>query len=190
MKSFEFFSVPRIIVERGGRRRLGELAGAMGSRVLLVHNAPPLVDEVSGILRAGGLACHVFAQQGEPTVEDVGAVLAAARAAGSDVVIGLGGGSAIDLAKAAAALLTNSGEVLDYMEVVGKGQKLTKRSTPWIAVPTTAGTGAEATRNAVIGYKQKHFKASMRSELMLAQIALLDAELQVTVPPAVTAAHP
>ena len=188
MKPFEFFSVPRIIVQRGGRRRLGELTAAMGTRALLVHNAPPLVDEVVGILRASGLAYQVFTQHGEPTVQDVGAALAMARAAGSDVVIGLGGGSAIDLAKAVAALLTNSGEVLDYLEVVVKGQKITKRSAPWIAVPTTAGTGAEATWNAVIGYKEKHFKASIRSELMLARIALLDAQMQVTVPPAVTAA--
>lgn len=188
MKPFEFYSVPRIIVERGGRRRLGELAASMGTRVLLVHNAPPLADEVGNILRATGLACHIFAQHGEPTVQDVGVALAMAKAAASDVVIGLGGGSAIDLAKAVAALLTNGGEVLDYMEVVGKGQKITKRSAPWIAVPTTAGTGAEATRNAVIGYKEKRFKASIRSELMLARIALLDPEMQVTVPPGVTAA--
>ena len=188
MKPFEFFSVPRIIVERGGRRRLGELATGMGTRALLVQNAPPLADEVSGILRASGLTCEVFSQRGEPTVEDVRAALAMARAAGSDVVIALGGGSAIDLAKAVAALLTNGGDVLDYMEVVGKGQKLTKRSAPWIAVPTTSGTGAEATRNAVIGYKEKHFKASVRSELMLARIALLDAEMQATAPAAVTAA--
>lgn len=188
MTSFEFFSVPRIIVERGGRRRLGELAAGMGRRVLLVHNAVSLAGEVSEILGASGLICSVFRQQGEPSVQDVGEALTTARSAGSDVIIGLGGGSAIDVAKAVAALLANGGEALDYMEVVGKGQKITKPSVPWIAVPTTAGTGAEATRNAVIACKDRHFKASIRSELMLARIALLDAEAQIGLPPTVTAA--
>jgi alcohol dehydrogenase class IV len=103
------------------------------------------------------------------------------------VVIGLGGGSAIDAAKAVAALLGNGGSAVDYMEVVGKGLKITKSATPWMAIPTTAGTGAEATRNAVIGLPERKFKASIRSELLLPRVALVDAELGVDVPAAVTA---
>src|SRR5213075_2460826 len=91
-------------------------------------------------------------QRGEPTVADVDRILDAARTVNCDCVIALGGGSAIDAAKAVAGLLGNGGAALDYMEVVGRGQKITKPALPWIAVPTTAGTGAEATRNAVIGY--------------------------------------
>jgi alcohol dehydrogenase class IV len=110
-----------------------------------------------------------------------------ARRAGCDMVVGIGGGSAIDTAKATAALLTNGGAAVDYMEVVGKGRKITQPAAPWIAIPTTAGTGAEATRNAVIGLPEKKFKASIRSELMLPRIALVDAELGVDVPKPVTA---
>ncbi len=109
------------------------------------------------------------------------------RENGCDMVIGLGGGSAIDCAKAVAGLLTNGGAALDYMEVIGKGQKITKPAAPWFAIPTTAGTGAEATRNAVIGCPEKQFKASIRSELLLPRVAVVDAELGVDVPPGVTA---
>jgi alcohol dehydrogenase class IV len=110
-----------------------------------------------------------------------------ARLANCDFVIGLGGGSAIDAAKAVAGLLSNGGEATDYMEVVGRGQKITKPAVPWIAIPTTAGTGAEVTRNAVVGWPEKKFKASIRSELLFPQIALIDPELGVEVPPDVTA---
>src|SRR5947199_4906320 len=100
-----------------------------------------------------------------------------------DVSVAVGGGSAIDCAKAVAGLLTNGGEALDYMEVIGKGQKITRPAAPWVAVPTTAGTGAEATRNAVIGHPDKRFKASIRSELLLPRVALVDPALDVDVPP-------
>ncbi len=110
-----------------------------------------------------------------------------ARKNSCDCVIGMGGGSAIDAAKAVACLLTNGGSVLDYMEVVGKGQKISRPAAPWMAIPVTAGTGAEATRNAVIGVPDKKFKASLRSEYLLARIALVDPELGVGVPPSVTA---
>jgi alcohol dehydrogenase class IV len=102
-------------------------------------------------------------------------------------VLGVGGGSAIDAAKAVAGLLTNGGGPLDYMEVIGKGQKLTRPAAPWIAVPTTAGTGAEVTRNAVIGSPPQRFKASLRSPHLLASVALVDAELGLDVRPDVTA---
>jgi alcohol dehydrogenase class IV len=126
-------------------------------------------------------------QRGEPVVADVDGAVEAARAAGCDMAIGLGGGSAIDAAKAVAGLLGNGGSAVDYMEVVGKGLKITKPAAPWLAIPTTAGTGAQATRNAVIGLPERKFKASIRSELLLPRVALVDAELGVAVPAAVTA---
>src|SRR5204863_4558924 len=101
---------------------------------------------------------------------------------------GVGGGSSIDAAKAIAGVLANGGSPLDYMEVIGKGQPITRPATPWVAVPTTAGTGAEVTRNAVIGEPSRRFKASLRSELLLPRVALVDPELGVSVPPDVTAA--
>jgi alcohol dehydrogenase class IV len=83
------------------------------------------------------------------------------------VVIGFGGGSAIDAGKTIAALLGNSGDPLDYLEVIGEGRSLSSPSAPFIAVPTTAGTGAEVTRNAVLGSPEHRVKASLRSPLML-----------------------
>ena len=184
---FEFYSVPRIVVERGGVDRVGQWLS--GSRcVLVAHNAPVLAERVAGILAAAGLNSVIFGQQGEPSVASVSACMQLARDAGCDAAIGIGGGSAIDCAKAVTAVLANGGEPLDYMEVVGRGRKITKPSLPWVAVPTTAGTGAEATRNAVVHSPEHNFKASIRSEMMLPKVALIDAELAVSVPREVTAA--
>jgi alcohol dehydrogenase class IV len=176
--TFDFFNVPRIVFGRGAIARLGELVPA-DARVMLVYNGrkPDALPT----------AAVEFRQRGEPTVADVDAALAVAREANVDFVLGVGGGSAIDAAKAVAGLLGNGGVATDYMEVVGRGQKLTKPAVPWIAIPTTAGTGAEVTRNAVIGWPEKKFKASIRSELLMARVALIDPELHVDVPPHVTA---
>ena len=127
-----------------------------------------VTDRVSDLLADADVEQCFWRQRGEPKVEDVSAALEAARAADCGVVIGLGGGSAIDAAKAVAGLLTNGGGPLDYMEVVGKGLKITRRAAPWIAVPTTAGTGAEVTKNAVIASPERRFKASIRGEELLA----------------------
>jgi alcohol dehydrogenase class IV len=121
-------------------------------------------------------------------VGDVERAVATARQGSCDLVVGLGGGSAIDCAKAVAGVHANGGSPLDYMEVIGRGLPLAKPATPWVAVPTTAGTGAEVTRNAVVGDPSRKFKASLRSELLLPRVALIDPELGVGVPPAVTAA--
>jgi alcohol dehydrogenase class IV len=190
---FEFFGVGRVIFGRGQFAHAGEVAGSLGHSALVVYNggdagAGGTIDALLDQLAMANIAATPFRQRGEPTVDAVDRALDAARAAGCDCVIGLGGGSAIDLAKAAAGLLANGGGALDYMEVVGKGRKVTKPALPWMAIPTTAGTGAEATRNAVIGYPEKQFKASIRSELLLPRVALIDAEAGADVPPAVTAA--
>jgi alcohol dehydrogenase class IV len=188
MRKFEFYGVGRVVFGRGEFARAGELAAAMGRSALLVWNgSEELAARLAGLLKAAGAAVTLRRQRGEPIVSDVDGAVDEGRRAGCDMVIGLGGGSAIDAAKATAALLTNGGSAVDYMEVVGKGLKITKQAMPWMAIPTTAGTGAEATRNAVIGLPEKKFKASIRSELMLPRLALIDAELGVAVPPAVTA---
>jgi alcohol dehydrogenase class IV len=103
------------------------------------------------------------------------------------MVIGLGGGSAIDAAKAVAGMLTHGGAALDYLEVVGAGRALERAAAPMVAIPTTAGTGSEVTRNAVLTYRPKRFKASMRSEHLMARIALVDPALTDSAPPDVTA---
>jgi alcohol dehydrogenase class IV len=107
---------------------------------------------------------------------------------GADVVIGLGGGSVIDAGKAIAALLANGGQTLDYLEGVGRGKELTRPSLPFIAAPTTAGTGSEATKNAVITDSAHTFKKSLRSDWMLPAVALVDPELTYGCPAAVAAA--
>ena len=193
MHKFDFFSATRITFGRGCAREAGMIARSLGSRALVVYNGGRPgdngpVDRVEASLREAGVATAWFRQKGEPRVEDVGRGVAAAREGGCDVIVGLGGGSAIDCAKAVAGVVANGGSPLDYMEVIGKGQPLTRPATPWVAVPTTAGTGAEVTRNAVIGEPSKRFKASLRSELLLPKVALVDPELGVGVPPGVTAA--
>jgi alcohol dehydrogenase class IV len=101
--------------------------------------------------------------------------------------MGFGGGSAIDAAKAVAALTTNEGEVLDYLEVIGRGKPLSNPPLPVIAVPTTAGTGAEVTRNAVLASPEHRVKVSLRSPLMLPKVALVDSELTYDLPAELTA---
>ncbi len=193
MASFDFFCLSRVVFGRGTLDRIGALAAGFGRQVLVVTNAGQpgdggLGDRLAGLLGAEDSLVTWCPQRGEPTVADVEAAVQAARSADCDWVIGLGGGSAIDTAKAVAGLLTNPGSPLDYMEVVGQGRPLQQPAAPWIAIPTTAGTGAEATRNAVIGCPEKRFKASLRSEHLLARLALIDPELAVSAPPEVTAA--
>jgi alcohol dehydrogenase class IV len=185
---FEFYGVGRVVFGRGEFARAGELAAGMGRSALVLFNGSEEVAErLAAMLKSAGVSAVLRRQRGEPVVADVDGAMAAARAAGCDMAVGLGGGSAIDAAKAVAGLLGNGGLAVNYMEVVGKGLKITKPGAPWMAIPTTAGTGAEATRNAVIGLPERKFKASIRSELLLPRVALVDAELGVAVPPAVTA---
>ena len=112
----------------------------------------------------------------------------AARSQGADVVVAIGGGSALDLGKAVAMLLGNGGDPLDYLEVIGQGRPITRPSVPFIAVPTTAGTGAEVTANAVLASPEHGRKASLRSALMIPRVALVDPLLTLDCPPDVTAA--
>lgn len=130
----------------------------------------------------------IFAVDGEPTLETARAATAVAGEYGADVIIGIGGGSVLDLGKAVAMLLGNGGDPLDYLEVVGQGRKITQASTPYVAVPTTAGTGAEVTANATLVSPEHGVKASLRSRLMLPRVALVDPLLTVGCPPPVTAA--
>jgi alcohol dehydrogenase class IV len=181
---FEHFSVPRILFGAGQVNRLPEVARPLGTRALVVHaGAADSADVVRvwRMLEEADIDHRLLRQRGEPTTEHVDGGLAVARREECDFVIALGGGSAIDAAKAIAGLLANGGEALDYMEVVGKGQKITKPAAPWIAIPTTFGTGAEVTRNAVIGHPPAKFKASIRSEHLLARTAIVDPELGVNV---------
>ena len=129
----------------------------------------------------------IFSVSGEPELSTVELGTALAKREYCDLVIGFGGGSALDAAKAIAAMLANDGELLDYVEIIGRGQALTKPSVPFIAIPTTAGTGSEVTRNAVLASPEHKVKVSLRSPLMLARVAVVDPELTYDLPPALTA---
>jgi alcohol dehydrogenase class IV len=186
MAPFEFTSVSKIIFGRGKFSGAPALAATLGKNTLLIFNGQSNERRIESF--AAGLTIHPLRQRGEPVVSQIETALTHAHRVQCDCVIGLGGGSAIDTAKAVAGLLTNGGSPIDYMEVVGQGKKISKPAAPWMAIPTTAGTGAEATRNAVIGLPEKKFKASIRSEHLLPRIALIDPDLGMDVPPEITAA--
>jgi alcohol dehydrogenase class IV len=180
---FQFATATRIVFGEGVSSTLPELVRSFGTRPLVVTGAS--AERVSAIVAA--LSAETFAVPGEPTVDLVREGARRAQQAACGVVIAIGGGSAIDAGKAIAALATNGGEPLDFLEVVGKGRAITVPPLPMIAVPTTAGTGSEVTRNAVLGSPDHGIKASLRSPLMLPRVALVDPELTYALPPAVTA---
>ena len=148
-----------------------------------IHRAKPLIAD----LEARHLRCVLFSLAGEPTVERVRPGIDEARREKCDVVIAIGGGSAIDAGKTLAAMVTNPGDVLDYLEVVGRNREMHEPSLPFIAVPTTAGTGAEVTGYAVLGSTELSVKASLRSIWMKPRFAVVDPELTSDMPPSVTA---
>jgi alcohol dehydrogenase class IV len=185
---FEFATSDRIIFGAGTLQELGPLARKFGRQAFLATGeggAQPA--QLVELLQAQGVECLLFPISGEPTVDLVREAAEKARTAACDVVIGFGGGSVIDTGKAVSALLTNDGDLFDYLEVIGKGQSLKKEAAPYIAIPTTAGTGAEVTRNAVLASPSHHVKVSLRSPLMLPKVALVDPELTYSLPPEVTA---
>jgi alcohol dehydrogenase class IV len=186
---FEFATAGRVVFGSGSRRGLGEIVAGLGRRVLVVHGATSRhAAWLDPLLAEHRLARADFAVAGEPTLDAARAGAAAARETASEVVIGLGGGSALDAAKAIAALATQPGDLLDYLEVIGRGQPLAALPLPSVAVPTTAGTGSEATRNAVLGCLERGVKVSLRSPAMLPRAAVVDPELTLSLPRDVTAA--
>ena len=185
---FEFATAGRILFGPDTLYEAAPLAAALGRRALVVtgrnpERAAPLLDD----LRAHQVETVVFSVPGEPTTSLALEGAEQGRKAGSDLAIAIGGGSAIDAGKAIAALLTNEGDVLEYLEVIGRGRPLANPPAPCIAIPTTAGTGAEVTRNAVLGAQDHRVKVSMRSPLMLPRAAIVDPLLTHSMPPAVTA---
>jgi alcohol dehydrogenase class IV len=184
--SFEFATAGRIVAGPGRARELPGILASLGSRVLVVTGADP--GRHRGLLASLGSAAAAFPVDAEPTVELARAAVAAARQHGADVIAALGGGSVIDTGKAVAMLLGNGGDPLDYLEVVGSGRDITRPAVPCVAVPTTAGTGAEVTANAVLAVPSHRVKASLRSPFMIPRVALVDPLLTVSCPPSVTAA--
>jgi alcohol dehydrogenase class IV len=181
---FEWATATRVIFGAGTASQLGALAREFGRRCLVVTGShPDRWKPQFDLLRTAGLSLDTLVVPGEPTTLEVAAGVARARLRGCDVIIGIGGGSAIDAAKAVAGLLTNEHDLFDYLEVVGRGQPMNRPAVPWIAVPTTAGAGAEVTRNAVLTSRVHRVKASLRSPFLLARIALVDPQLTLDLPP-------
>lgn len=185
---FEFATASRIIFGQGTVKEVAPMASNMGNCALLVtgrnlERAGPL----SGSLKNTGMKIVTFSVSDEPTIELTIKGVELARQNASDIVIGMGGGSVIDTAKAIAALLTNSGDITDYLEVIGRGKQLSRPSAPCIAIPTTAGTGAEVTKNAVLTSQEHKVKVSLRSPTMLPDLAIVDPELTYSMPPSLTA---
>jgi alcohol dehydrogenase class IV len=185
---FTFKAPGKVVFGQGTAQQLPQLVAARGRAPLVVTGANQTRHQsMLEALRQAGLAVTVYGVLGEPTVETARDGARLAREAGCDVVVGLGGGGALDAAKAVAALATNTDDVFSYLEVVGEGRPLDKRPLPLLAVPTTAGTGAEATANAVLTVRAHKVKVSLRSPMMLPDLALVDPLLTVSMPPAVTA---
>jgi len=186
---FEFATATRILFGPGTLREVAPLASGLGRRALLVTGRDA---SRAGVLReslvASDLEVTDVAVAGEPDLACVEAGVAAGRSAQCELVLAMGGGSAIDAGKAMAALLANPGGVLDYLEVIGKGQALEHPSLPFIAIATTSGTGAEVTRNAVLASPEHRVKASLRSPHMLPRVAVVDPDLTLDLPRDITAA--
>jgi alcohol dehydrogenase class IV len=185
---FEFATATKIIFGAGTLRESGAAAREFGHRALVVTGrdamrAGPLLKT----LRDAGVRAATFSVTGEPELSTIEQGTTLAKNEKCELVIGFGGGSVLDAAKAIAAMLANDGAVLDYVEIIGRGKALTKPSAPFIAIPTTAGTGSEVTRNAVLSSPEHKLKVSLRSPLMLAKVALIDPELTYDLPSSLTA---
>lgn len=197
--TYDFLSPARIHFGWGRRKEIGETAGSLGRRAFLVTGSRTLeangsLEEIESLLQKSGLeTVKLTTISHEPETRDVDATVeklfSHTLKPDRDFLIAIGGGSAIDLAKAVAALATNrqGDSVADFLEGVGKGLQIEQQPLPFLAMPTTAGTGSEATKNAVISSYNPKYKKSLRSEKMIPDVVLIDPELSVTTPPKTTA---
>lgn len=192
---FSISRLPQIEYGSGVLASLPTIARKFGTRALLVTGAGSLKGsaawpQITAGLEAEGVSWRHLAIPGEPSPLMVDDAVSALRAEVIDVVIGIGGGSALDAAKAIAGLLKPGNSVMDHLEGVGPELAFAGPSTPFIAVPTTAGTGSEATKNSVLSlHGADGFKKSFRDDKLVAEYALIDPDLLTTCPPAVIAAN-
>lgn len=192
--NFEFYTAGKIIFKTGAVNEIGNAVNGLGNKFLIVSGGPFLrengtIENICSQIEDIGCSWVVF--EGvfqEPDPETITAAVELARAEGCDAVISVGGGSAIDTGKATAGLITNEGDIVDYLEGVGRGLTVINQPAPFIAVPTTSGTGSEVTKNAVITSIERRFKKSFRSEKLIANVAIVDPSLVISLPKNQTAA--
>jgi alcohol dehydrogenase class IV len=187
--TFDFNTAQRILFGPGKIIEVGEIIRSYGLRISIISGLPEgkIIRRLIEILDKSGVKCQLDSIFSEPTIQNVSELLSRVKSFLPDAVIGIGGGSAMDTAKAVSALLTNPGEIIDYLEVIGRGKQIVENPLPMIAIPTTSGTGSEVTRNAVIGDTEHHIKVSLRSPLLIPKVALVDPELTIDLPPSITA---
>jgi alcohol dehydrogenase class IV len=186
---FEFATATRIIFGPGTVSEAPRIAREFGRRALLVTGRDSSrAEPIAGCLADQGVEVVTFSVFYEPEVSTIEQAVTLAKSRKCDVVLSIGGGSAIDAGKAVAAMLTNPGTLLDYLEVIGAGKSLANPSVPFIAIPTTSGTGSEVTRNAVLASAEYRVKVSLRGPSLLPRVALVDPELTHSMPAFITAA--
>jgi alcohol dehydrogenase class IV len=171
----------------GTSAEVPNLAVKFGSKAYLVTDSVERASCIYTQLEKQGLSPVEFLVEAEPDLELVIMATRKYTQSGCDLIIGFGGGSTLDTGKAIAALATNPGDILDYLETVGRGQPLLTPSAHFIAIPTTSGTGSEVTRNAVLTVRGEGFKVSLRSPTMTPSLAVIDPELTHSLTPALTA---
>jgi alcohol dehydrogenase class IV len=186
MTPFSIISPPRILFGRGEAAKAPALISAFGVRGIVVHGANPA--RTDWLIDALGAEVLALACAGEPTLADLEAALTTARAHAPQWVAAIGGGAVVDMGKALAALVPSPSPAMDHLEIVGRSLPLTAAPLPFIAIPTTSGTGAEATRNAVIGLPDHGRKVSLRDDRMIARLAIVDPALTDHCPRGVTLA--
>ncbi len=184
---FDFSTANRLLFGNGTVNEIKSIVSD-GTRVLLAQGPDSgNAQRIKALLEAKNCQVTDLVVAKEPTIDLVNAGIEQARNSRVEWVVGVGGGSVIDAGKAVAALATNDGATTDYLEVVGKGAALSKPSLPVVALPTTAGTGSEVTRNAVILAENEKMKVSLRGPYILPRVAIVDPELTLSLPPEVTA---
>jgi len=187
---FDFLNTPQIIFGKGRFQEIGDLLANYGKKILVVGSESAFSEikvQFESIVSKMKMSYELSIIKGEPDIQQIDSGVELGIKQKADVVMGIGGGSAVDAGKAIAGLITNGGSAKDYMEVIGKGSVIKKQPKPYVAIPTTAGTGSEVTKNAVVLSKEDGLKASIRSPLLIPKVALIDPELMVNVSPEVTA---
>lgn len=187
---FEFLNTPQIVFGKGRFQEIGDLLSQYGKRILIAGSESAfsqIKERFEAIISKKKISYEIIFIKGEPDIHQIDSGVELGIKQKADAVLGIGGGSAVDAGKAIAGLISNGGSAKDYMEVIGKGSKITKQPLPYIAIPTTAGTGSEVTKNAVVLSKEDGLKTSIRSPLLIPKVALIDPELMVNVSPEVTA---